>query len=193
MSVFKQEEASPYDLSEFTILLVEDSPYMQSLMISMLKAFGVGDIMACNDAHEAIDLLKVTQARRKSRYVTNVDIVLTDWLMPKGSGAVLLEWIRSQRDDAVRFLPVVVVSAYTTGKVVSVARDMGANETLVKPISGLGLASRICAVIDKARPFVSIPDYFGPDRRRQDMEFSGPDRRKTTRQDMKLTQDEAGG
>ena len=193
MSVFEQDEASPYDLSEFTILLVEDSHYMQSLMISMLKAFGVGDIMACSDAHEAIDLLKVTQARRKSRYVTNVDIVLTDWLMPKGSGEVLLKWIRSQKEDAIRFLPVIVVSAYTTEKLVSIARNLGANETLVKPISGNGLASRICSVIDRARPFVSVPDYFGPDRRRQEVEFAGPDRRKTTQKEVKVTHDRTEG
>lgn len=193
MSIFQAEEVSPYDLSELTILLVEDSTYMQSLMISMLKAFGVGDIMACSDAHEAIDLLKVTQARRKSRYVTNIDIVLTDWLMPKGSGKELVEWIRSQKDDSIRFLPVIVVSAYTTEKVVSVARECGANETLVKPISGVGLASRICAVIDQARPFVATEDYFGPDRRRKDVEFKGPDKRVISRSQMKLTQDRSEG
>ncbi|MCB1531943.1 MAG: response regulator [Alphaproteobacteria bacterium] len=193
MSIFKKDEPVLYDLSEMTILLVEDSHYMQSLMILMLKAFGVGDIMACSNAQEAIDILKVTQARRKSRYVTNVDIVLTDWLMPAGPGEDLLKWIRSHKDDSIRFLPVVVVSAYTTEKVVSRARDLGANETLVKPVSGKGLASRICAVIDKARPFVSIDDYFGPDRRRQSLEFEGPDRRMIKQEQVKVTREKTVG
>ncbi len=43
----KKDEPPPYDLSNFTILLVEDSIYMQSLMTSMMKVFGVGDIMVC--------------------------------------------------------------------------------------------------------------------------------------------------
>jgi len=193
MAFFKKDEPSPYDLSNFTVLLVEDSLYMQALMVSMMKMFGVGDIMVCNGAREAIDLLKVTQARRKSRYVTDIDIIVTDWLMPDGSGKDLLDWVRGQKDDNVRFLPVVVVSAYTTEKLVAMARDAGANETLVKPISGVGLASRICGVIDKARSFVSTADYFGPDRRRQDMVFNGADRRVIGAQNVKVKYDRSEG
>jgi two-component system chemotaxis response regulator CheY len=177
MSFFKKEDAKPYDLSNLGVLLVEDSAYMQSLMTSMLKVFGVGEIMACSNGQEAIDLLKVTQARRKSRYIMDIDIVVTDWLMPKVSGEELIKWIRSQKDDATRFLPILVVSAYTTEKVVSLARDCGANETLVKPISGKSLASRICNIIDHPRPFVSTPTYFGPDRRRQNVSYKGVERR----------------
>lgn len=152
---------------------------MQSLIASMLKAFGVGDIMACEDSHEAIDLLTITQARKKSRFVTDVDIVLTDWLMPRGSGKELLHWIRTHEDDAIRFLPVIVVSGYTTELMSSQARDMGANEVLVKPVSGTKLASRICTVIDTPRPFIQVPGYFGPDRRRHNTPIAGRDRRVT--------------
>ena len=150
---------------------------MQSLMTEMLKSFGVGDIMTCENAKEAIDLLTITQARSQSRYIMSVDIVLTDWLMPKGSGRELVEWIRAHKEDSVRFLPVVVISGFTTGVMTAQTRDSGANEALVKPISGNGLASRICAVIDNPRPFVEAPTYFGPDRRRQEMVFNGGERR----------------
>ncbi len=135
--------------------------------------------------------MKVTQARRASRYVTKIDIVVTDWLMPAGSGKELLQWIRSQKDDVIRFLPVMVVSAYTTEKIVHYARDLGANETLVKPISGTGLASRICGMIDHPRPFLSLPDYFGPDRRRQDLVFAGKERRLTKKENIKVNTDHA--
>lgn len=174
-----QEKKEPYDLSNFTILVVEDSLYMQSLITSMLKVFGVGDIMVAEGAKEAIEVLTVTQARTKSKYITRVDIVLTDWLMSKGSGEELVRWVRTHEKDDVRFLPVVVVSGYATEYLTSRARDVGANETLVKPVSAKGLASRICSVIDNPRPFVNVPGFFGPDRRRQQIKFVGPDRRKT--------------
>lgn len=177
MSIFSKDDSPAYDLSNFTLLIVEDSHYMQSLMASMLRVFGVGDIMVCEGAKEAQDILTITQARKTSKYATKVDIVLTDWLMPKGSGEELLTWIRSHEDDEVRFLPVVVVSGFTTEYVASRARDLGANETLVKPVSGNGLASRICSVIDNPRPFVSISGYFGPDRRRVETVFQGKERR----------------
>lgn len=176
MAIF-EKKPQPYDLSNFTILIVEDSLYMQSLMTMMLKAFGVGDILACESAQEAIDLLTVLQASKKSRHLRNVDIVLTDWLMPNGSGRDLLRWIREHDKDSIRFLPVIVVSGYTTEYITMTARDMGAHETLVKPVSGTSLASRICSVIDHPRPFINAPTYFGPDRRRHEVPFRGMDRR----------------
>jgi len=182
-----QEKPLPYDLSNFTVLIVEDSQYMQALMSSMLKVFGVGDIMVCEGGDEAKDLLTVTQARTKSRYITKVDIVLTDWLMPLGSGKDLLTWIREHDRDVIRFLPVIVVSGYTTEIVTTKARDLGANEVLVKPLSGMGLASRICSVIENPRPFVKAPTYFGPDRRRQNLPFHGPERRLTKAEQIKVT------
>lgn len=172
-----QEKKEPYDLSNFTILVVEDSTYMQSLISSMLKVFGVGDIMVAEGAKEAIEILTVTQARSKSKYITKVDIVVADWLMTKGHGEELLRWIRGHEKDEIRFMPVVVASGYATEQLTARARDCGANETLVKPMSAKGLASRICSVIDHPRPFVNAPSFFGPDRRRQQVRFSGPDRR----------------
>ena len=179
-----QEKKEPYDLSNFTILVVEDSTYMQSLISSMLKVFGVGDIMVAEGAKEAIDVLTVTQARAKSKYITKVDLVLTDWLMNKGSGEDLVRWIRSHEKDEVRFLPIVVISGYATEYLTARARDSGANETLVKPVSAKGLASRICSVIDHPRPFVNAPGFFGPDRRRQQIKFSGPERRKVKHEEI---------
>lgn len=182
-----EKKPLPYDLSNFTILVVEDSPYMQSLISSMLKVFGVGEILACENAKEAIDLLTITQAARKSKYLTNVDIVLMDWLMPQGPGSELLKWIRNHEKDAVRFLPVIVVSGYTTALITEHARDMGAHEILAKPVSGTGLASRICSVIDNPRPFIKVKGYFGPDRRRHDGPYKGPERRVTKAEEIKVT------
>lgn len=176
MAIFNKAP-TPYDLSNLTILIVEDSYYMQSLMTQMLKVFGVGGILAVTSAPEAIDLLSVMQATKKSKYLTNVDIVLTDWLMPKGSGEDLLKWIRGSDKDSIRFLPTIVISAFTTEYVAHRARDLGANETMVKPISGKGLASRICGVIDHPRPFIKSKHYFGPDRRRHDLSYEGKERR----------------
>tara|TARA_R110002124_G_scaffold233406_1_gene398667 strand:- start:23193 stop:23762 length:570 start_codon:yes stop_codon:yes gene_type:complete len=168
-----------YNLSNFTVLVVEDSLYMQTLISSMLKVFGVGDIVVCSDGVEARELLTIMQARSQSRYVNSVDIVLTDWLMPNGSGSELLEWVRNNEKDSIRFLPMVVVSGYTTEKLTHEARDLGANETLVKPISGNLLAARICSVIDNPRPFIRSSNFFGPDRRRQQTLIDGEDRRKS--------------
>ncbi len=185
MSLFTKAP-TPYDLSEFTVLVVEDSLYMQSLISSMLKAFGVGEILACENAKDAMELLTVLQASKKTRYLPTVDIVLTDWLMPKGSGEDLLRWIRTHDKESIRFLPVIVVSGYTTEYIAHMARDLGANETLVKPVSGTGLASRICSVIDHPRSFIKTDDYFGPDRRRKEAFYAGAERRVIHAEEIKV-------
>ncbi|MBI1301246.1 MAG: response regulator [Alphaproteobacteria bacterium] len=157
--------------------MVEDSLYMQTLISEMLKVFGVGDIIMCSDAEEAIDLLTIAHARASSRHVNKVDIVVTDWLMPAGSGGKLLNWIRNNKNQTIKFMPVIVMSGYTTELLTHITRDMGANEILVKPISGKLLASRICSVIDNPRPFIQTEDFFGPDRRRQSLPYEGKDKR----------------
>lgn len=185
-SVFQKNEPLTYDLSQISVLLVEDSIPMQTLISSMLRSFGVGNILACSGADEAIGLLKVTQARKRSVDISSIDIVITDWLMPEGSGVELIDWIRSQGDESICFLPIILLSAYTTQEVISIARDRGANEAMVKPVSGGGLARRILDTIDRPRPFVRAGEFFGPDRRRREIEFSGENRRTTAAEKIKV-------
>jgi len=171
------KKSSTYSLRNFSILLAEDYEFMQQLMTGMLKAFGVGNIMVCSGGDEARGLLSM-MAATKSGDVRMVDIVLTDWLMPDGSGPDLIQWIRNHKSDHVRFLPIMLVSAFTSEDVVRTARNFGANEAMVKPVSGEMLSKRILSVIDNPRPFVKTADYFGPDRRRRDVARKGEDRRK---------------
>jgi len=176
MPVFTKQD-QPYDLSNLSILIIEDSIYMQNLTTQMLKIFGVGEIMTCSSVQEAKDLLTAVQASKKSRYLKSIDIVLLDWLMPHENGDVLLQWIRSHHNDFIKYLPVVVVSGYTTEYIAVRARDLGAHESMIKPISGKGIASRICSVIDAPRPFIKAPQFFGPDRRRKNVPYELTERR----------------
>lgn len=183
----EDKDALRYDLSQFTVLLAEDSRPMQTLVSSMLRSFGVREVLVCDGGDEAISLLTITQARKKSSDVKGVDLVITDWMMPDGSGLELLEWIRTHEADNICYMPVILLSAYTTHKVITAARDNGAHEALVKPVSGSKLAARILSVIDNPRPFIKTEDYFGPDRRRQDMKFEGENKRKNDPEKIKVS------
>ncbi len=186
MTLIQKADSIQYDLSNVTVLLAEDSLPMQTLIASMLRSFGVGEVLVCGGAYEAISLLTITQAKKKDESVKGVDIVLTDWLMPDGSGVELLDWIREHADNSVRFLPVIMMSAYTTEKVIAAARDHGANEALVKPVSGGKLARRILSVIDHPRPFIKCIAYFGPDRRRQLLPYAESNRRRIRAEQIRV-------
>lgn len=185
----KQRAQVTYSLKNFTILLAEDYEFMQNLIGGMLRAFGVGNIMVCSSGREAIELLQITEAQSRSGNIKGIDLILADWMMPEGSGLELIDWVRNHKSDRIRFTPLILVSAFTSEDVIIAARDHGANEALVKPVSGEKVAARILSVIDTPRPFVKTATYFGPDRRRKDKPFQGEDRRKMTAEQI-ITHDE---
>lgn len=172
-----QNAQTVYSLKNFTILLVDDYEFMQHLCASMLRAFGVGGIMVCNSGAEAIELLTITQSQARNNSVKGIDLILTDWMMPDGSGIELIDWVRNHKSDQIRFTPIMLLSAFTSEDIVGIARDHGANESLVKPISAEKMATRILAMIDNPRPFVKTATFFGPDRRRKIIPWKGGERR----------------
>lgn len=178
-----QQPGKTYDLKAFHIMIVEDYEFMQQLTAGMLKAFGVGQLTVCNSGDEAKGLLQILQASRSSD-MPMVDIIITDWMMPDGSGLELMQWVRNHKTDIIKFLPMILVSAFASEDIVKGGRDNGANEVLVKPLSGDKLASRILSVIDKPRPFIKSPDFFGPDRRRRNLTWKKEERRKLSAEEI---------
>lgn len=173
----KNRQHQVYSLKNFTVLLVDDYEFMQNLIGSMLKAFGVGGIMVCDNGQQAIELLKITHAQSRSSSIKGIDLILTDWMMPGSSGLELIRWVRNHPSDQIKFIPIVLLSAFASEDVVSVARDSGANEALVKPVSGEKMAARLLSVIDRPRPYIKAASFFGPDRRRRLHEYKGEERR----------------
>jgi CheY-like chemotaxis protein len=172
-----QTAQAVYSLKNFTVLLVDDYEFMQDLCASMLRAFGIGGIMVCNSGAEAIELLTITQSQARNNSVKGIDLILTDWMMPDGSGVELIDWVRNHQSDQIRFTPIMLLSAFTSEDIVGIARDHGASEALVKPISAEKMAARILAMIDNPRPFVKTATFFGPDRRRKIVPWRQEERR----------------
>lgn len=174
----KTKQGQAYSLKNFRILAVEDYPFMADLISSMLREFGVGHIMQAVNSQEAREILTLFNSESQDER-NAIDIVIADWLMPDGDGTELLKWIREHRKSSIKFLPTILCSAYASEDVVVMARDGGANEALVKPVSAIKLAKRILHVVDNPRPYIKAPNFFGPDRRRKESKRDGEDRRKT--------------
>lgn len=163
-----------YDLGHFRILIVEDSQFISNLLSSCLSEMGVKKVLQAADNREAKDKVLTYNAMSSPQ---NIDIVLLDWLMPDGKGSELLQWMRKHKSPTIKFLPVVVCSAYTSTDIVFESRDAGTNEILVKPVSADKIAKRILYVIDHPRPYVQSPNFIGPDRRRKSVPYEGEERR----------------
>ena len=156
------------DLSDLSILIVDDYPPMRAILRIMLKALGVRNIGEANDGLAAVDKMKGFRA----------DIVIADYRMLPMDGVELTLQIRNGDAGIDPFTPVVMVSGHSEKSKICRARDAGVTEFLVKPVSATLLYYRLRTAIENPRPFIRSPDFFGPDRRRRAMMFEGPDRRK---------------
>lgn len=165
------------DLQRISILVVEDSQFIRSILSHSLKAMGVGQVSMAEDGSRAIEFLQLVAKDPMRAGVMSVDIVLTNWDMSPVDGIMLLKWIRRHKDSPDRFLPVLMLTAYTERHRVKEARDLGANEVLSKPFSLNSLSDKLLGVITRQRQFIHSKDFFGPDRRRQAVRYEGPERR----------------
>ena len=166
-----------YDLSSLTVLLVEDSPFMRSLLTNSLRVLGVGTIITKDHGGEAIEFLKLVKEDPMKAGCQGVDIVLSNWQMSPVDGMMLLRWVRRHKDSPDRFVPFIIISAFSGKARVAKAREMGVSEFLTKPFTIKSVCDKIILTIEKQRQFVHTAAYFGPDRRRQKLVGGATERR----------------
>ena len=170
-----------YSLDRFNVLVVEDNPYLRLLLVQALRAIGIGNVKTANEGSEAIILLKLTVSDPVKAGVVSFDMILSNWQMSPVDGMMLLRWVRRHKESPNRFIPFVMVTGYADRERIAEARDAGVTEVLAKPFSVTGVAQRLLQVIERPRQFIHTYDYFGPDRRRQNV--GPPDGRERRRAD----------
>lgn len=105
------------------------------------------------------------------------DLVICDFHMPF-DGVQLLNKVRKAPNSPDPALPVIIMTSLTDRKRIEALRDAGATEIIAKPITAAAVLSRIAAVIDSPRPFITSRTFIGPCRRRRaDPNYQGPHRR----------------
>jgi len=145
-------------LANVKFLIADDNAFMRTIIRRILGALGAQDIREAGDGAEALKIIQTWPA----------DIILLDWEMTPFDGIEFTTMMRHAHDMTNTFMPIIMISAHSEYWRISKARDVGVTEFLVKPISAHTLFSRIRNVIERPRPFVNAPGFFGPDRRRRE-------------------------
>ena len=169
---------SLYNLEKLTVLVADDDEFSRSTLASVLRGLKVGKLILARDGGEAINHLKMAGFTATKPGEIGIDIIMCDWLMTPVSGAMLVRWLRRSDESPDRFIPVLAVSGAVDIQNVQEARNLGVHDFLTKPYSSKTVVAKINSLIDQPRPFIYNGDYFGPDRRRQEMPFKGEDRRR---------------
>lgn len=144
-----------FDFGALDVLIADDDRRMRQFLRAALASFGVARI------REAVD----GAAACKEILAEPPDLLVTDYQMEPVDGVRLIGRIRRTTDAAVRFLPIIMVTAHAEPAKLVLARDAGANAVLRKPVSPRDLADRIAMVCGDPVPFIRTRGYFGPERR----------------------------
>lgn len=168
------------DLGRLTCLVVEDSGFLRSLLMSCLNALGINQIKVAEDGRDAIEFLKLQKLNPMKAGILSVDLIISNWQMAPVDGMILMRWVRRHADSPNRFVPFIMVTGHSGSNSIAEARDSGVTEFLAKPFSIAQVAQKIQTVIERPRQFVHSASYFGPDRRRHDGDHNGPERRVLT-------------
>lgn len=162
----------PLDFSRLQLLIIDDNDFMRQLYRQLLEAIGfrAENIREATDGNDALDCL--------DRHA--VDIAICDLNMQPMNGKQFTHRIRTDPNSINPYLPIIVCTGHAELVHISDARDAGATEILRKPVSAGSLYSRLQVAIEQPRPFILTRSFSGPDRRRRDVPFDGPDRRAST-------------
>lgn len=112
------------------VLVVEDVPSLQKLLVTVLKKSGFAASTADN-GQEAIDLV----AR------CSFDAVLMDVQMPGMSGLEATRAIRAREAESGGYVPIVAITAHALAGDAQTCREAGVDEYLRKPVDFAELIS----------------------------------------------------
>ena len=157
-----------YTLDKAKILIVDDMKPMLSLTRSILNIFGFKEIYTADNADDAFELLTKSDP----------DMVITDWMMEPIDGLAFAQKIRRSPFSPNPYVPILMMTGFSSRLRVEESRDSGVTEFLVKPFTARDLYTRVAQISEKPRQFVDCGTFFGPDRRRRSEEgYEGPRRR----------------
>jgi two-component system, response regulator len=120
-------------MDEKVILVVEDNPDDEALMIRALTKNGIAnEIVVAHDGVEALDYL-FGEGQHEGRDVEDVpELILLDLKLPKIDG---LDVLRRLRDDSrTKYVPVVVLTTSSEQRDIIESYNLGANSYVTKPV-----------------------------------------------------------
>jgi CheY-like chemotaxis protein len=155
------------EIAHLSVLVVEDVRATRVIVRTILRAFGIHDVVDAADGQEALKVL----AER------HIDVVITDLVMQPMDGVEFTRRLRAPRNGLNPYVPVLMVSGHTDIANVKEAIAAGVTEFLVKPIVPANLEARLLSIVRTPKKQVTTKTYCGPDRRRSGRNGSAHRRR----------------
>jgi two-component system chemotaxis response regulator CheY len=131
------EEEGIMSTAELKFLIVDDFATMRRIVRNLLKEIGYKN---ADEAEDGVAALKMLRA-------SPFDFVVSDVNMPNMNGFELLRQIRA--DDALKALPVLMVTAEAKKEDIITAAQAGASGYIVKPFTKATLEEKLAKILKK--------------------------------------------
>jgi two-component system chemotaxis response regulator CheY len=119
------------------VLVVDDFATMRRIIKNVLKQIGFTNILEADDGTAALGVLKENK----------VDLIISDWNMPKMNGLDLLKTVR--KEEETKKVPFVMVTAEAQKDNVLQAVQAGVSNYIVKPFTADAVKEKLSKIFDK--------------------------------------------
>jgi two-component system chemotaxis response regulator CheY len=117
------------------ILIVDDFATMRRILKNILKQIGFKNILEADDGTTALDVLDKQP----------VDLIISDWNMPKMTGLELLKSVRA--NDRYKKTPFLMVTAEAQKQNVIEAVQAGVSNYVVKPFTAEAISEKLAKIL----------------------------------------------
>lgn len=118
------------------ILIVDDFATMRRILKNILKQLGFKNLVEADDGTTAWELLTGSQT---------IDLIISDWNMPKMTGLELLKKVRA--DSRYAKIPFLMVTAEAQKQNVIEAVQAGVSNYVVKPFTAEAISDKLKKIL----------------------------------------------
>lgn len=122
---------------DMTVLIVDDFLTMRRIVRKILRDLDFENILEAEDGSAALDLLKVNK----------IDLIVSDWNMPRMTGLELLKAVRS--NEATKDIPFLMVTAEAQKENIVEAVKARVSNYIVKPFTAATLEEKLVKIVPK--------------------------------------------
>ena len=120
---------------DLTVLVVDDFSTMRRVVRNILRELDFKNVLEADDGSTAVEILKAEK----------VDLIVSDWNMPKMTGLELLKFVRSM--ERTKKIPFLMVTAEAEMERIVEAVKAGVSNYILKPFTATTLSEKIAKII----------------------------------------------
>jgi len=120
---------------DLTVLVVDDFLTMRRIVRKILRDLDFQNIIEAEDGSAALDVLKTTK----------IDLIVSDWNMPRMTGLELLKQVRGT--DSIKDTPFLMITAEAQKENIVEAVKARVSNYIVKPFTAATLEEKLAKIV----------------------------------------------